>query len=531
MNDNPLRRNDRDSTTHRPRESYWKVERQHPTRRPRAARDAPCLIAWGRYFLAEHFVRHPSKMQRWLARKLDRLQDRRGTKLNLVGPRGGAKSTVATLALVLRCALEAREPYIWIASDTRHQACAHLENIKAELVDNDRLARRYLGATGQGPVWRAGRIRLRNGVAIEAFGTGQRIRGYRDRANRPTLILCDDIQNDRHMESRQQREHSWRWFHGTLLKAGTKRTNVVHLGTALHPEAIALRLVHAPGWQSHVFSAIERFPLQMVLWEKWEAIYSDSAGGRRRAREFFEAHRRAMEAGALLLWPEEEDLYTLMRMRAESGPSTFQREKLSQPVIPELCEWPDAYFGAFIWFDALPTNLRAKTMALDPSKGRDDRQGDYSAYVMLAVDEQGFIYIEADLARRPTPEIIARGVELYRRFRPDAFGVEANQFQELLAAQFADEFRRQGLVGVAPWPIDNRVNKLVRIRRLGPYLAGRRMRFKANNPSTQLLVRQLREFPCAEHDDGPDAAEMALRMALDLLAPAKGYDGLGDRLI
>lgn len=470
-------------------------------------------------------------MHGWLAQALSRLSRQRGRKLNVVGPRGGAKSTLATLTFVLRSALEQRESYIWIASDTRHQACAHLENVKAELLDNERLAACYLGATGRGPLWRASRIRLRNGVAIEAFGTGQRIRGYRDRANRPSLILCDDIQNDHHMESARQRELSSRWFHGTLLKAGTKRTNIVHLATALHPDAIAMQLLRTPGWDSRLFAAIENWPNDMQLWEEWESLYCDvtTPGNIERARDFYEAHRKQMEAQALLLWPEEEDLYTLMCMRAESGRATFLREKQSQPVMPELWEWPETYFGGHIWFELWPDNLRVKTMALDPSKGRDDRRGDYSAYVLLAIDQEGLIYIEADLARRPTPEIIAQGVELYRCFRPDAFGVEANQFQELLAGQFEEEFARLGLLGIMPWPIDNRVSKRVRIRRLGPYLASRRMRFRANHPSTQLLVSQLREFPSGEHDDGPDAAEMALRIALDLLAPVTGFDQFGSR--
>ena len=82
-------------------------------------------------------------------------------------------------------------------------------------------------------------------------------------------------------------------------------------------------------------------------------------------------------------------------------------------------------------------------------------------------------YSEADLARRPTPQIVADGVELYRNFRPDVFGVEANQFQELLAGQFEAEFRRQGVLGGRPLPLENRTNKQVRIRRLGPYLAAK----------------------------------------------------------
>ncbi len=59
-----------------------------------------------------------------------------------------------------------------------------------------------------------------------------------------------------------------------------------------------------------------------------------------------------MLAGARVLWPEVEDLYTLMRMRVESGHAAFEREKQGSPVDPELCEWPEDYFGDHIWFES-----------------------------------------------------------------------------------------------------------------------------------------------------------------------------------
>ena len=503
-------------------------------RRYQAGRNGEAgLLAWAEKYLPDHFSKPPSGMHRWLARHLDQMLHVPRSKLNVLGPRGSAKSTIATLAFPLRAALEKWKPYIWIVSDTKHQAAAHLENIKTELLDNPRLAQGFPQATGQGPVWRAGSIVLRNGVSIEAFGTGQRIRGRRRGAHRPTLIICDDLQNDGHIRSALQRDHSRTWFHGTLLKAGTPQTNVLNLATALHREALAMELDETPGWISRIFKAIEHWPENTSLWQQWEAIYTDVKDPRYRqaARDFYRQHQPAMDAGAKVLWPELEDLYTLMCMRAESGWTAFEREKQNSPINPELCEWPEAHFDEGIWFDTWPKTLQVKTLALDPSKGSDARRGDYSALVMLGVDRQGVLYLEADLARRPTPQIVADGVELYRKFRPDVFGIEANQFQDLLGGEFEAEFRRQGVLGGRPWPIDNRTNKLVRIRRLGPYLAGRRLRFKSDSPGTRLLVGQLMEFPVGDYDDGPDAAEMAVRLAAESLRGRKLSDGLGDRLL
>jgi predicted phage terminase large subunit-like protein len=358
------------------------------------------------------------------------------------------------------------------------------------------------------------------------------VRGKRFRDQRPSLIVCDDLQNDGHMRSRLQRENSAAWFQGTLLKAGNKRTNIVNLATAVHRDALAMQLHRTPGWTSRIFRAIERWPDNMSLWRAWEQIYCDleQPGAAERAAQFYEAHREAMNAGVQLLWPDEEDLYTLMRMRVEGGLAAFEREKQGSPFDPDLCEWPEDYFDESIWFDEWPGELAIRVIALDPSKGADSRRGDYSALAKLGVDPRGILLVEADLARRTTVQMVADGVALCRQFQPDALGIETNQYQELLVGEFAAEFARQGFLGLAPSPVENRVNKLVRIRRLGPLLASRRLRFKTHSPGTSLLVDQLRTFPHGDHDDGPDALEMAIRLAGDLAAGLHANDGLGDWL-
>ena len=207
-----------------------------------------------------------------------------------------------------------------------------------------------------GSCWRATTIQLRNGTVLESFGTGQRLRGRRRRENRPTLIVCDDLQNDGHMASALQRESSRHWFHGTLLKAGTKRTNILNLATALHRDALAMQLHRTPGWNTALFRAIENWPDDMQLWSEWEDIYCDveNLNACDKAQAFYSRHRQAMDQGAVLLWPEEEDLYTLMKMRVEEGRTAFVREKQSSPIDPERCEWPEDYFAEHIWFQKWP---------------------------------------------------------------------------------------------------------------------------------------------------------------------------------
>jgi predicted phage terminase large subunit-like protein len=170
-------------------------------------------------------------------------------------------------------------------------------------------------------------------------------------------------------------------------------------------------------------------------------------------------------------------------------------------------------------------------MALDPSKGRDAGRGDYSAYVLVGVDRRGIVYVEADMDRRPTTRMVADGVALILRFRPQAFGVEANQYQELLCTEFSAELARRKVTHIVPRNITNLTSKVVRIRCLGPLLSQQRLRFLRVSPSTRMLVNQLRDFPNAAHDDGPDALEMAWRLAEDVLIGKFADDGLGNNLI
>jgi predicted phage terminase large subunit-like protein len=93
--------------------------------------------------------------------------------------------------------------------------------------------------------------------------------------------------------------------------------------------------------------------------------------------------------------------------------------------------------------------------------------------------------------------------------------VEINQFQQLLVPLFKEEGQRLR-VHLPIYGLNNQTNKQVRIRRLGTYLAQRQLRFKRHSPGTALLVQQLRDFPVGDHDDGPDALEMAVRLMVDL---------------
>lgn len=203
-------------------------------------------------------------------------------------------------------------------------------------------------------------------------------------------------------------------------------------------------------------------------------------------------------------------------IKSHYGPMLARQELEGEFVELEGSEWPNAYFDDHIWYDQGPTSFEVSVIGVDPSKGKDSKSGDYSAFVFLGVDREGMMWVDSEVLRIPAPLIPQLTLDLYRRWRPDVIAIETNQFQELLLTELMTEGATHG-IALPCVPIDNRVNKVVRIRRLGPYLARKQIRFKKESNGCDLLVRQLQDFPEGKHDDAIDALEIATRQAAGML--------------
>jgi len=194
----------------------------------------------------------------------------------------------------------------------------------------------------------------------------------------------------------------------------------------------------------------------------------------------------------------------------------------------EGAEWPPEFFER-VFFTDWPPDLVHKVLSLDPSKGKQDRSGDYSAFVLLGLCRDGCLWADADLdAARPVESprgnrsLVNDGLDLVQSWRPDAFSVETNGFQHLVAEallRVAGERR----VALPLYGVCSTSPKVSRIRALGPFLAQGRLRVR-DTPGGRLLCQQLRDFPEGEHDDAPDALAQAVRMLDRVLGQRGGAD-------
>ena len=459
-----------------------------------------------------------SALHTWLDAALPRMAEaREGQHIALAAPRGEAKSTFISLFFVLWCVLTGRKRYILIIADALEQAAILLEAVKAELDGNPRLAMDFPAEAGRGRVWNVGTILTAQNVKLQALGAGKRMRGLRHGPHRPDLVILDDLENDENVAKPEQRDKLQSWLQKTVLNLGAAdgSMDVVYVGTLLHYDSVLARTLRKPLWKARTFRSILRWPDRMDLWDAWESLLSSR--GEAEARRFYRRHKEEMEAGAEVSWPASRPLYRLMCLRAEDR-EAFDSEQQNDPLSAN-----EAPFNGCITFWVDRSRDWLLFGAVDPSLGRQGAGRDPSAILV-----GGFLrgsmtldVVEASIRKRHPDRIIEDVIALHDVYHPLLWGVEAVQFQEFFAHVLVQRAAERG-IALPVRPLVNSADKLLRIESLQPHMAQGRIRLHA---SQRALIDQLRHFPRADHDDGPDALEMLWRLA------STGFVGMGDAYI
>ncbi len=141
--------------------------------------------------------------------------------------------------------------------------------------------------------------------------------------------------------------------------------------------------------------------------------------------------------------------------------------------------------------------------------GSASKKADPSAIIVGAVNSDGIIdIIQADIQKRHPDSIMEALFDYHKQYRFERIVIEEVQFQELFKDLVLKEGARRKLYppveGVRPIS-----DKTLRISKLQPHIKNGIIRFRKNQT---LLLEQLKYFPKASHDDGPDALEMLFNL-------------------
>lgn len=455
-----------------------------------------------------HYIKHANaQLHEFLYRCLPEIVDNGiGDHEAIAAPRGNAKSTLVTQIFVIWCLVTNRKKYPVIIMDALDQALPMLEAIKAELEFNPRLVMDYPQATGQGRVWQVGTIVTANDCKVQAFGSGKRMRGLRHGPHRPDLAIGDDLENDENVRSPEQRDKLESWLKKTVLSLGPAddSMDVIIIGTILHYDSVLSRLIKNPLWTSRKFRAVIEWPHRMDLWDKWEELLLNE--GEAAALNFYTERKAEMEAGAVVSWPAAQPLYKLMIKRARDGRAAFDSEQQNDPVSGE-----DAPFANCILFWVNRLAEWRFFGACDPSMGKQGASRDPSALLVGGFNRHTGILdvVEALIKKRVPDKIIEDVIELQKQYKCVLWGVETVQFQEFFKTELVKRSAARG-IPVPATGIKPTTDKILRIESLQPHMKNGLIRL---SQSQNTLIDQLRHFPKADHDDGPDALHMLWMLA------------------
>ena len=457
----------------------------------------------------------------------------------ILAARGSAKTTLICLIYVLHKVCYGKEKNILILSSTAPLARGKSADIHSEVVNNEKLKSFYhLNFVGN-------RQASKESFALESmFGECyihsqsffSQIRGTKYKDNRLSLVILDDVVHGEEVFSEEQRIKADRQFKTDIKLASQPGTNFIYIGTRIHDDDLGSNLSRDPTWISKEYPAFIKWPDRMELWEQWEEIIRDptetSEVKMKLADEFYQKHKKEMDKGAKVLWPERENVLFLMKERLSIGHKAFNAEKqmvafLTGDNIFENVTYfyPTERNGIhgfylpkqdkFIEYDEARF---VKYYAIDPATGERKKQTQKktlskSARVISAKDmDTGNLYIiDCFMDRKPPSKIIYEMYDLHHHHNFHKMGFEENLFRDL----YKDHLEKVG----EEWNSDhgvnlklpavsiyNSVDKEQRIYSLEPHFAMAKIIINKHiNPD---FIAQLSTYPNADHNDGLDAIEI-----------------------
>ena len=273
----------------------------------------------------------------------------RGHKVNILAPRGSSKSTVITVFYPLHCIYYKSlyeefgmkfEKYILILSRSYGNAMDRIKDIKTEIETRESFQHLRGDET-----WGEKRSITSNDILLVPQSRGGKVRGSLYKGFRPTLVLPDDLDDIDSIRNPNTLQKDEDWFNSDLMECGDADTNFICVDTVKGERAIANQLRYRPAWRNVFIQAIPT-PDQLVhpdaehLWQEYRKIYANTAlEPQERSTQmevFYTEHEKEMNAGVEETWREKWTYRSLREKEFDQGRAAILREYQNHPVDREL---------------------------------------------------------------------------------------------------------------------------------------------------------------------------------------------------
>ena len=449
-------------------------------RKARLARAARDPIYFGQTYLPHYFDLPSAACHReWV--RLARQSVAEQQPMELRASRDLGKSVVMTFAFQLWSALHNTRFFGLTVSATNRQAEGLVSPIRAEIVGNARLKADF--GELQGDQWTADLFRLTTGAAFMARGRAQAVRGVREGAWRPTLIILDDYDTDARAQNpdlvRQDYDLIKKSFYPALDRTGT----LMIVGNLFSRQSV-LALCAGDDEFLHRQDDI----IRDGLWNETTRRYTAGKSG----------------------WPKKFSLAAISQKRRFVGDRIFNAEYLNAPESGGNTfqrEWLLRHDEATVDATGALT-----VFGIDPSV-TDSRTADFKALIVWSwIERLKKRLVRTCWIRRDSMgALMAMAYRLAPIYNPALVVVE-DGLQEWIEG----ERMRQCPHGHPLLPVfyqsHEGVPKDARVARLAPLFESGQISIAQAGGDTSRLMDQLIHYPSdAVGRDGPDAMEMAER--------------------
>lgn len=438
-------------------------------------------------------------------------------RIAYAAPRGHAKSAYLSNCFPLHQVVFQKRKYILIISETDSMSKKFIEYISNALKFNKLLREdfgEHLSPRSQMNERDNQEAFLsKAGILVESSSIGKQMRGKRNGAYRPDLVICDDLESSKNTNTVELREKNLHWFNSVVMPIGDPdRTAFVYMGTAVHQAGLLFEVMKRADFESKLFSAIISPPERQDLWDIFDKLLRDQEDPNRleNAKAFYEMNKEEMDKGVEVLWKQRWSYVGLMIEKANMTSKSFASEYLNVPIDEESQIFSSDRMIFWDNGDLDDKNLEIFG-AWDIAFGRSNRS-DYNAIVILGRERRtGVLYILHTWAEKcPAHKAMEKALEIIKEYRPKTFAVETVQGQFDLYRQLREAMQKKRMYFTRLKPITtNRSHgkKEERIEQMEPLFENGVIR---PHKTQRLLLEQLELFPFADHDDLPDALQMTL---------------------
>lgn len=436
-------------------------------------------------FLAETFD-HPMTHQH--DRVWDLFDDETKPNTVICGWRGVGKS-VSAGGKVMHAACFRHRRFVLYIGQTFELAARETENIKAELLGNPMIrqvfgnlkTKKYEGldiSSSKRDWFLCDPDTKEPFMLVMPRGSNQGVRGLNVRLGRrivrPDLIIVDDPEHDKEIDSEENRRRFRTWLHASLMNCiDTKRvfarqgadpyskemkrlyggdyamSRIIYVDTLKHEDARIAHLLEDPTWTGCRLSMCD-----IMEREKWDtAVYRGDLSNdlQKRASKFFLKHPdegRFYYSNVPELIDDDEVYRQVVTARHQQTLGEFYREKMCMPTAIEGATFARELFQYYL--DAT-SNIQTnpdivRVIIIDPARSVNVEHA-YTAMLAVSIDPlQRKIHMRRMVNRRMKPneiyeECFKVAIETNSRY----IAVEETGLKEFIRQPFEDAARMRNL--------------------------------------------------------------------------------------